>query len=721
MNSDPQFRQFINLVRRRKWLILGVAVLGSALAATGAMFLPSRYTGKVQLVFEPQQAAARAPEIPPILNQAAEDAMIQTQVATLLSFDQREKVRLSLPDDEAYRAAVQKQREEAEQRTQAWRAALNDLPYGLGAWIPKPTPPAEAADAPQPPDQETFERRLKVFQEAGSHVIAATYSGDTPALAAAIANRVAKFYIDQSTEEKRAASTRELAWLGSRIPALQAEMDRSEAAVREYEAAHGYQEVTPSLTGDQQVADLSRQLAQAEADAAASESRLAFVRDRLRGGRAAPVPQELSSPVLDELQRQEAALTQSEAELATTVGEMHPSSQQVRNKLRDVRARIAQEAERATGHVANEVAIARAQVATLRTRLAQVNQARADVRLRDLEHDVTVKRQLLTALVQRREEVRGQQDILRPDARILSAAYPPARPSSPNPLLFVFPAGVVFLIGGGMLAVLLERLDRKLRSQDDVAMALGIPCLALVPQIRGVRRRRPHHYLLAKPLAAYTEAIRSVVAALQIGGLRCKTVLVSSSVPGEGKTTIAVSLAAYMASLGRRVLLVDLDFRHSTILRELGGEAGGGVLDLIVSDRPTTEVIQHLPGLRLDYLPVSQRPQDPFALFASDRMAATLRQLSEQYECVIVDGPPLLAITEARVLATMVDKLLFVVKWGSTRRDVAENALKTLRGLGHSTIAGAVLTQVDLKKHARGGYGDVAESFVRYRKYYLEG
>ena len=280
---------------------------------------------------------------------------------------------------------------------------------------------------------------------------------------------------------------------------------------------------------------------------------------------------------------------------------------------------------------------------------------------------------------------------------------------------------VAFLIGSSMLAVLLDQFDGTLRCEREVVTALELPCVALVPKLRRVRRSRPHQYLLARPLAAYSEAIRSMVIAMKLTGPERQIVLISSSVPGEGKTTVAVSLAAYMASLGRRVLLVDLDFRHSTILRELGGNADGGVLDLIVHGRSSEEMIQNLPDLGLDYLPVSRRPHDPFALFATHEMSSLLSQLREQYDYVVVDSPPLLAISEARLLTTMVDKVLLVVKWGSTRRDLARNALNLLRSIGSVPIVGVVLTQVNLKKHARGRYGDVGEAFVRYKEYYLHG
>ncbi len=732
MTSDLHFQQLIDILRRRRRFILAVTAFGMALAGAGALLIPPRYTAKAQVIFDPQQVS-RPGEPTPVVVTAAEDALIPTQVTTLLSHDHMERVRNSLLDDPAFRAAETARTIRRRTADAAWKASAEAAWSWIIARLPASwRPDIEAAPAasagPAIPGQEEFERRLKVFQEAGSHVIAATYTSQDPATAAAVANRVVQRYIEGQTEQRRAATSRELAWLGERIPVLRTEVQQAERAVVDYQAAHGFAAVNLSIANDLKVADLSRQLAAAEADFAARQARLAYIRGlRQRGPGTDRFLETLNSPILGELHRQEVALLQSQAELAATVGWSNPKLLQVRNRLQYVQNKLSEEAERAVSNLDNEAQIAGMPVSALRAQLAVISDAKADMQLRDLEHDVATKRQLFGSLVQRREEVRGQQDILRPDARILSFAAPPERPSSANPLLFLFPALIVSTIGGGMLAVLGERLDRRLRSQRDLTEALGIPCIAMVPQLRRIGRMRPHQHLLAKPLAAYAEAFRSIVATLQLTAPQQapKVVLISSSIPGEGKTTLAVSLAAYMASLGRRVLLIDLDFRHSTILRELGGTAKGGVLDLLDHDGPSAEVIQHLPELRLDYLPVCRRPADPFVLFASQQMSRLLANLRNEYDCVIVDSPPLLAITEARLLAAMVDKVLFVVKWGSTPRDAAQNALGLLRsinvpGRGGDNLAGAVMTQVDLKKHARSRYGDVAESFVRYKQYYIE-
>jgi polysaccharide biosynthesis transport protein len=349
----------------------------------------------------------------------------------------------------------------------------------------------------------------------------------------------------------------------------------------------------------------------------------------------------------------------------------------------------------------------------------------AEADLRQLQRQAAAGGQLYASLLLRQKELRDQQEFIRSDANILSLASPPDRPSSPNPILFMLPALIISSICGSFLAVVLERLDRGMRSERDINDALGISCIGLVPQFPRVHLTRPHQYFLAEPFSAYTEAIRSAVLTLQLTKPRhaAKLLLISSSVPEEGTTTLALSIAVYAAILGRRVLLVDFDFRRGLILRDFGGKPEKELLDLDLRDRPPAESIQHIADLGLDYLPMPRCRLDPLALFSHEQMPRLLHQLRESYDCVIVDGPPLLSVTEARLLGSMVDKVLFVVKWGSTKPELARNALNLLRGSGcfdHecSDIPTAIVTQVDLKKHARYGYGDVGESLVRFRQYY---
>jgi polysaccharide biosynthesis transport protein len=359
---------------------------------------------------------------------------------------------------------------------------------------------------------------------------------------------------------------------------------------------------------------------------------------------------------------------------------------------------------------------------------ASSEEREADGQLRELLRHAGTSAQLYDGLLRRRKEMRDRQETVAPGVGIHLLATVPNRPSSHNPILFILPAFIVFAIGGSWLAVVLEQLDRGLRSEQETGDALGISCIGLVPLLPRKHAILPYRHLLTEPFSAYAVAIRSAVATLGLAESTrtSKVVLISSSVPGEGKTTLALSLAAYLGVLGRRVLLLDLDFRQRSFrqgspLGEFDDTADKGIVDLPVQNRPAAQLIRHIAEAGFDYLAMAGYRLDPLALFAREQMPRLIRQLRESYDCVIIDGPPVLGSVEARLLPSIADKLLLVVKWGSTRREVAQNAVSLLRDSGcldkdRSDLAVAIVTQVDLKRHARYRYGDVGEFLVKHRK-----
>jgi uncharacterized protein involved in exopolysaccharide biosynthesis len=346
-------------------------------------------------------------------------------------------------------------------------------------------------------------------------------------------------------------------------------------------------------------------------------------------------------------------------------------------------------------------------------------------RLGEFAREAALATQLQINLLRRQEEIRGQLELVVPDVSIRSLAPPPKRPSSPHPILFVLPALIVCVIGASFLAVVRDRLDRGLRGERDINDALGIPCIGLVPRLGPKHKNRPCEYFVANPFSAYAHVVRSVAVALQLTTAQRapRVFLITSSVPMEGRSTLALSLAAYVARLGRRVILVDFDVRQGSTPGELHAAVKRQVFDTEMEDSSIAELTQHIPNLGIDYLAMPCCNGEPLAPFVRQQMQRLLRQLQEGHDCVIIDGPPILGIAESCLLAPLADKLLFVVKWGSTRREVAQNALHRLRDAGcfdneWSEPPAAVVTQVELEEHARYRFGDVGEFLTRYRDYY---
>ncbi len=719
MTTEVYQRDLGSVLRRRSRLIAGIAVLGTTLIFVGGLLIPAHYTAKAQLVVDPQQVGVMAHQAA-VIEQSPDEPAVLTEMTALSSHDHLQRVLDSLARDREFRAVIAGAPAASDKQNEGdwWRT--------VRTWFAQPW--LALTGEAGVPNMRQLERHLKVYQEAGSHVIAVSYTSTSPEAAALIANRMVQLYVQSQTDQMRASTDHSLAWLGQRIPQLDNVVHRLESALQDYQVSHNLADTTRTGVTDQQLGDLSRQLAAAEADFAARKARLGEIRKlRERGSDPDTLAATLGSPTLIELRRQEMALLQSHADYSVGFAEANPRMQQVRSQLQEVRRQIGRELDRGISNLDSEAQVAAAQVQSVQKRLTAVQSASTDAHLREMEHEAGVQRHLYEGLLQRKEELQEQRETLAPTVHVLSLAAAPEHPSSFNPVLFVFPGLIVSTIAGCMLAVLLERLDSTLRSERDITDALGIPCIGFVPQLRRIGRTRPHQHLLDKPFSAYSEAIRSVQAALQMAAPAQegapKVILISSSVPGEGKTTLAVSFATYTARLGRRVLLVDLDFRHPAILRELGGVASQGVLDLLLHNRPSAEVIQRIPSLQLDYLPVRRGRVDPLTLLSGEHLSRLIQELRGRYDCVVIDSAPLLAVAEARLLASLVDKVLFVVQWASTPRIVAQNALSLLQRPGmvdadRPNLASAVITQVDLKKYARYGYGDGAGSFIKYSHYY---
>lgn len=347
----------------------------------------------------------------------------------------------------------------------------------------------------------------------------------------------------------------------------------------------------------------------------------------------------------------------------------------------------------------------------------------ADQRLQQLEREAATKSQLYHALLRRQQGIRDRRETGMSDASILSLAVTPDRPSSTNPILFIPPALVLFLICGSLLSVLLERLDRGLRSEREINETLGVPCIGLVPQVPETDAAALlDQCVSATPLTAYAEALRSIAATMQLTSPWPKVVLITSSLPGEGKTTLAMSLSACMAHLQQRVLLIDFDDKQTSIPRAIEDQRRSTVVDHPLSEASAANVIQLVPEQGIYYLPVGRSPANPLMRFAAIELPGLLDKLRDSYDCIMIKAPPVLGRSETRLLASLADEILFVVKWGSTKREFVQRALGLLRNNAVPAIdpdqsVSAVITRVDLEKHAGYGYGDVCEYFFMQEKH----
>jgi uncharacterized protein involved in exopolysaccharide biosynthesis/Mrp family chromosome partitioning ATPase len=659
-----------------------------------------------------------------------DDPIIDTVMATLTSDALLRRVQARLSVDRDFQALSTAQPASS-------RTAIDSLRRSLLAALKS----LKSAFSPSADSSEDFDRRdtagvpnliqlkraLKVNQERHSWVIAVSYTDENAKKAAAIANAVVETHIDNQRERKQEQSGRVLAWVERQIAEVGVAWKQADSAARQYRMLHG---TARSNTADiESIADATQQLALARSDYTQRQDALDRVQDLQRRGAGVDAFSEfLGTQSPSEDQSTEAGLSSIGAVSATPPDDPGSNSQRAQKPPPVPRAKTAQIGE-AIKQLENETTVAHSRVKTLEDYVATLQSALAahsdeQTELQALEHRADSAAKLFTDLLQRRQETKEERDFSDPDVRILTPAWKPVRPSSLNALLFIPPALIAFSFFGAILAITLDRLDRSFYSERDVADALGVPCVGLVPEIH---RRQLRDYLSTEDRhSTYAQAIRSLlVTALKIADTprERKFVFVTSSEPGEGRTTLAISLAISATHLGRRVLLVDfgLPTRGEHVgHREMSRDER---LKLLLQGASPFDAIRRTDELALDQLAARDIWMDPLGSLASEQAPEFFRRLRNSYDWVIIDGPPVFAMAETCVIASIVDEVIFAIRWGTTRREVVKSSVEFLqRSSAFNWNAGpsinAVLSRVNLATHARYRYGDIGEFLRTYRRYY---
>ncbi len=579
---------------------------------------------------------------------------------------------------------------------------------------------------------DTFLEGLEVEVVGRSRVIRIAMESERPRIAARVSNSLAELYVVSQLETMFEATRRANAWLSGRVADLRQELSHSEKAVEDFRRTSGLVEGKGAsgrgvTIESQQIAELNTQLVLASAERTAAEARLNKVRALIAsGGGTGSVAEVLESRLIQRLREQEAEVARRAAELSTRYGERHPRMIDVRAEMRDLGAKIATEVGKVVQGLGNKLAVARAResslkgsVDRLKGEVAVLN--RAEIRLRALEREASANRVLFETFLARSKETLEQDEIQRPEARIISAADIPDEASFPRKGIIVALAAVGSAFLGIFLVFLIERFDRGFRSLDQIEQLAGVAPLGLVPLIKGRLRAvgAPEAYVLDRPASAYGEAIRSLHTSLLLSDVaRPPTlVLIASALPREGKTAVVLSMARLMAKVGQKVMVLDCDLRRPEAHQRLGLSARPGLVELLAGAATLEEVVQRDAKSGLHLIAPGGHAPDPAELLGSDAMVQLLRGLAEGYDLVLIDSAPVLAVSDVRALARHVDKVVFLVRWAETRREVALTALRQLGNAG-GDIAGAVLVMVDVKKHARYSYGDSGYYYGRVSKYY---
>ena len=574
-----------------------------------------------------------------------------------------------------------------------------------------------------------FLSKMRPVSVEMSDVINISFSSWDPQLAARVANQVPEAYIVGQLEAKFAATQKVTNWLAEQLEDLKTRVADAERAVEIYRIERGLTEVAGTGLLAEQLSEINSQLIIAKAERAEAEVRLAQMRrllDENRQGLETSLDV-LNSPIIQQLRRQETEVLSRRSELAVEYGPKHPRMLQVNAELDDINRRIDAEMEKVTVTLENEVERARLREQTLEASLDELEsesgfQNQEAVQLRALEREAAANRTLFENFLGRFKETSSTEGMEMADARVLSHAEVPRAPSAPKRQRILAMYVLLGFAGACALVLGLQFLNPGLHSPEQAEQQLGVHVMGMVPKLSG--KKAPHLQLVEKPNSGFAEAINSLRVSLRLSDpdRKVRAFLVTSSIPEEGKTSLALSLAISLARSGSRVLLVDGDLRRSSIRRRLDiEEERPGLTDFVMSESDDVgDFVSSEQKTGIDFMRTGDAAfANATDIFSSNRMKHIVGLMKQSYDYVLFDTPPVMAVADARVIGTIVDRTLFVVRWDKTPKKVARAALTMMRQ-GGAEIGGIVLQQVDLKRYGRIGYGESGYyyHYGRYGKYY---
>lgn len=727
MNDAPlDLRLVVDFVRRRWAPVLGTAAVFVILAILALMTVTPRYTAVAELLLEPRKANIFGAEaIIPDLD--LDSGSIDSQISVIESINLLRRVveKLHLVDDPEFGSTA----------APSMLGVVTGYIAHLFPRDPQTAPPPEAeGQGAIPPDVLAAIFRLRsalgVQRVGREYVIRIAVTSRDPDKAAKLANAVSDAFVVNRLNVRYEAAKRASAWLADRMEGLREQLRQSEEAVAKFRREHNLETVSSEskiTLSEQQLAELSAKLAAARAVTAERKAKYEQAQEvSAQGGNLQSIPDVVRSSVISALRAQEAEVRRKEADLIARYSDEHPTVVNARAERRDIERSIKAEVDRIIANIKNDYEVALAGEKSLQASLNNLTgpdgaDGAVGIELRELERANAANKTLFEDFLSRAKLTREQTAFEEREAQIISPAIPPAVPSYPRRGVVLLAALMLGLGAGVAGAMAADILNSGFTTPKQTEAALGRPVLAAVPRLKPSERRiggksvDPVNFLVNKPLSRFAEAIRSVRIGVQMADVDDppKVLAVTSSIPKEGKSTISGCLAFSAAKAGLRTVLVDADLRHPSTSKQMNLADAPGLVDVLTGH---VELDSALVGVGdIVVLPAGTESQNPADLLGSARMKFFVDRLREMFDYVIIDCSPIAPVIDARVLAQLADKVIFVARWQTTTRETIGECIG--RFSDDRKIAGVVLNHVNEKKTAR--YGPNAyDSGSAYSNYY---
>jgi polysaccharide biosynthesis transport protein len=709
------FGSVLGALKRRRVLILSILAAFIGMAFVITLVLPRSWSAAADIVVEPgrrelrvapgEEATALAPD---------SSGLIETELETLRSRSLAAKVfdQLKLASDPVFMAGVRPQ-----------PSTVDRLQASLG--LSAPIVPASAADLRERAIARLAEN-ITANRVGTSYVLRITATASHPLRAARIANAYVSAFIGERITGQAGSNRDAIRVLSGRVDELRAQAQTDTTAVQDYRIRNNLLSKSATSLTEQEISSYNQSLANARAEAAEARTRLSAARAQLAAAGTGAVGEAGVSATVQALRSQRASLSTQVADLSNRYVDTYPDLVAARRKLEDIDQQIDAEVNRALRTLEARAEAAQGRLASLEGSLGNARNTlrgnnQALTQLGDLERRAEASQQLYESYLNRYKEVVAKSGAEEAGARPLTAATPPKRPSAPSMPLNLALGAVFGLLFGTVAAVSVENLYRGLTAGSDVEKLLGVRYLGGVPLIKSLEHNggTSAETIAKHPGGVYAEALRGVLMAARAGGSeKLKVIAVTSGLPSEGKSTMAAGLARVGAMGGERTVLVDCDAVKSRVARDLGIPAAHpGMADIVHDNLPVADAGYIDPVGGATVLAFTRPLADGERLLDRGRLQRLVAQLKEEYDLIILDCGPLLAIAETRQIATLADHVIVAARWRFSRADVVLTALKMLPW-GVVRSVGVALTMVDLRRQARLGGNDATAFYRKYSAYY---
>jgi capsular exopolysaccharide synthesis family protein len=762
--EENHFREYLRAVRKHMWLIIGLTLIATAAAAVYVAQKPDIYTAQtrvqVDLESNPMSGATKSGTV--VINSATTDpAYFNTQLQNLTSPGLLRRVvkTLDLEHNQAFL------RPSANQSRTVWQNLLRmaglqkrtpekkDGPDANQLSLTGSVAPATAReDLVEAKKLDPFVRMLQLDLkvEPVKETRTSSYSKDTrlidikythgdPQVAAKIVNAIADTFVLSNLEKKTETNATAGDFLQKRVAELQADIRNDEERLVNYAKTHQILSLDGSQnTVVERLAGLNQQLLQAENERKDAEA--AFRAAQSPG--AASALAEKDSKSREDAESKLAALKERRSQLLVNNTEEWPEVKEINQQIATLEKQVSETKTRATSVVTTNLetryrqALDRERAIRIdfdRQRGETLTQNESAINYRIIQQEIETNKQLLDGLLQRSKEndvvLAGTPN----NIYVADYAIAPDYPVGPQRLRSVIMALFLSLAGGIGLAIFLEYMNDSVRSTEDIDRWLRLPSMGVIPAIGGFTKRRllpsraltvrngngnghgsPELLFNVEGRSALAEAYRHLRTSVLLStpGHAPKTLLVTSSVPAEGKTTTAVNTAVSLAQTGANVLLVDADMRRPRLhtIFETGNARGlSNILSDDLSEAEVLSMIHQHEGTGLNVLTSGAIPPNPAELIGSEQMRHLIKTLEGTFTHIIIDSPPVGSFTDGVLASTLVDGVLLVVHSGKTSRGVVRRTKQLLQDVG-AKVFGVILNNVNLREH----------DYYYYRSYYSQ-